>query len=190
MFKYLNGEVYFNGKPIGMINDNNESRLIFPNKPIIPVACSGWPADWNKTAKIIPGEKTVPSEDFTCCEQEPLKMQVNVDMTDEILDVLQFVNNRIDENEKAIRDLEESKITKPSMSTELIDAERYIDDYNEIRKNFRVERFAKKQRIKSKLERIKKANEFMENNKKSPRPLIWSVILIVATVGAALALAL
>jgi hypothetical protein len=76
------------------------------------------------------------------------------------------LKKRVTNNEHIIQQLATSvntlhriKITKPSLSPELLDAERYMDDFQEIRKRHKVERFAQKQRIKKKLARIERMSE-------------------------------
>jgi hypothetical protein len=48
-----------------------------------------------------------------------------------------------------------------------------MDDYEEVRKKFKVKRFAQKQRIKKKLERIKASNE---STKKQKNTGYWATI--------------
>lgn len=78
------------------------------------------------------------------------------------------------------------KMTRPSIAQELIDAEQYVDDYNELKNQNRRKQFAYKQRMKKKLERIKKVNE----EKEGVDGLVYvSTFLLLIVAGLSVALA-
>lgn len=74
--------------------------------------------------------------------------------------------------------LEATKMTKPSVAQELTEAERYVDDYNKLKKEYRRKRWARKQRIQGKIARIAKANR--KKTSTSWRTIAWYVVTIAA----------
>lgn len=99
--------------------------------------------------------------------------------------------NRIDELTRQVESLNKAKMDKPSMSIELASAERFIDDYAKLRTTFAQEKFARKQRIRRKLERLKKANAHKlgycdcrrchhEKSKKVMKK-VWAVMTVIAS---------
>lgn len=81
---------------------------------------------------------------------------------------------------RQVNRLEATKMTKPSIAQELIDAETYMDDYEAVRKEFRTKRFAQKQRIKKKLKRIEEANKVAEKPNRIKHILITTGLVLVA----------
>lgn len=74
----------------------------------------------------------------------------------------------IKELQKEVMILKEKKMDRPSLSTDLINAERYIDDIYELERKLAEEKDDRRKRIQEKLESIKKANTLskttIENN--------------------------
>lgn len=79
---------------------------------------------------------------------------------------------------KRLDELDGRKIDRPSLSPELLDAERYMDDFAEIRKKYRVQRFAQKQRTKNKLARLEKAAEFKKTKNRIPMVLAVALLAV------------
>jgi len=77
-----------------------------------------------------------------------------------------------------IEDELETKITKPSLSQELLDAEVYVDDYNATRRKYRIRAFAQKQRLKRKVIRMEKANEIKRKGSLIP-VMAWTIALSI-----------
>jgi hypothetical protein len=94
-------------------------------------------------------------------------------------DELEVIWSKINKIEKDVVDLDNRKITKPSLSPEMLDAERYMDDFDEIRKKYRVQRFAQKQRTKRKLARIEKAAEFTKKKPNRTKAVLAIAILTI-----------
>jgi len=88
--------------------------------------------------------------------------------------------------------LQESKLDRPSHSNELANAEKYVDDYQQVRRKFAAEKFARKQRIQKILNSwnrsIEKKQEDVNEEKEqkshtSMTFLIWfAIISLVSTV--------
>ncbi len=81
---------------------------------------------------------------------------------------------------RQVNKIDETKLTKPSVAQELIDAETYMDDYEAVRKEFKTKRFAQKQRIKRKLKRIEEANKVAKKPNRIKHILITTGVVLVA----------
>lgn len=80
-----------------------------------------------------------------------------------------------------IKELQEVKIDRPSMSVELADAERYIDDLRTIQKKYDTDRLERKQRIRKKLEEIKEANRVSKQKETSGSlSWVWLFLLMIS----------
>jgi len=84
-----------------------------------------------------------------------------------------------------LESLIKTKLDKPSVAQELIDAELYMDDYLTASRRFKRDRHARKQRINTKLQRISRITKEskMENKRTSKGPILIGVL--IATAGAA-----
>lgn len=89
---------------------------------------------------------------------------------------------RVEEIQSEISRLESTKIDKPSVSQELKDAEAYIDDYMAIAKKNRERTYARRQRIKKKLGRIKEANKETKSSNWKTILLLLGMVVAVLTV--------
>ena len=91
----------------------------------------------------------------------------------EAMKTLETLDETVKRLTEKVNNLEATKIDHPSVSEDLINAERYLDDYLEVKKRYKRERFIRKQKIRSKLLNIKMAN------KKTPehQPTPWRCFL-------------
>lgn len=162
-----NQKMYWNGKLIGVL-DGKHLGCKIETRPLAPDQIDSTPLAIH-AADVVNAPETVEFEqELTCLEQELLKK------IEEAKDMAREIKRNVEE-------LDKRKLDKPSLSPEMLDAERYIDDFNEVRQKYRVQRFAQKQRTRRKLERIKKANEFSKKKTTSP----WLIALLVACINVA-----
>jgi len=102
---------------------------------------------------------------------------------DDIRKDISDLKDRVGIIQEDIRRLDTTKIDKPSISQELKDAEAYMDDYLAIAKDTRRKAFARRQRIKNKLGRIKKANKTKDVAHVRSGFIIAFVATILLTLG-------
>lgn len=99
----------------------------------------------------------------------------------------------LDEIRNKLEELEESKMDKPSHSIDLENAEKYVDDYLAISTSFKKKRWARKQRMKKKLENLKRVNKEIKEDASMSASVrlsiaVATVIAIILTLGTALGL--
>lgn len=161
------GTIYFGSKIIGSIvmDPRREFCGASPPLSIQPWLGIAPNAPCDDTPRDVSTEKTVPSVD----KEELAKLK-------EYLKKL----------EEKVALLEETKITKPSLASELLEAERYMDDYSQIRKEYRIKRLAQKQRTKRKLKRLEKMAAHKELNKRREelyRTIATLMCVLFAAIG-------
>ena len=99
--------------------------------------------------------------------------QIDYSLSQDLFDLIQKVE-----------ELSHAKIDKPSVSQELLDAEQYIDDYNEIKKDFANRRWARKRRMEDKLKRIQNRSKIKKNEEaKGYKKKIFIILGIIGTIA-------
>jgi len=93
------------------------------------------------------------------------------------------LTSRITELQAEVDRLRLQKMDKPSECKELIMAEQYIDDYLKIRSQLKQSTFARHQKIKKKLERIKSVNDevWATSRSRIVIPIVLSIIICAIT---------
>lgn len=121
----------------------------------------------NKNAKTITENfknvakavKTLEQRQLDLRQMSEVSWMVDGWSIDGLQQVCQELLTRLNKAEKEIENLKTTKMSRPSMSEELINAERYIDDALTLQSHYNMEKFRRKQKIRKKLERIKEANK-------------------------------
>ena len=97
------------------------------------------------------------------------------------------LRKQVGQVESELCHLRRVKIDKPSVAPELIDAERYIDDYLKLKSRYKKERWARKQRVKKKIEKMDGANKrTVKEHVDYYWPIYWMIAPLAIVCAAAI----
>lgn len=182
-----------NDKPLGgdmvvpasgsLLNKENESYVIGGKAKEMNFKLNNIDRKLSKLNETVNRQWQIWTNNQSQTDEHTSQNHMAIVETNELLDdtrvCLSDVCSKLHEMNDRIKQLEAAKLDKPSFSPELLDAERYMDDFEEVRKKYRVQRFAQKQRTRRKLERIKTANNICKRRKDNTTTLIAAISVAI-----------
>lgn len=163
MFNFLNNKIYWHGQeilasPTGLVTSGCGFDLACDNmREYENSVVSGIPMVSRSSGPIT---ITLPSSWNAGNDTKIKSLEQRLEKrTTQINYNFRILEKRIQELQDNLKILKESKIDRPSLSQDLINAERYIDDIRALQKKYNRERFVRQQKIRQKLKRIKEANK-------------------------------